>query len=126
NKMCGSGMRAVMYGADHIAAGSADFVMAGGLESMTNAPYLLPKARAGYRLGRGEILDHMLYDGLQSPFDGKLMGAFADATAAKYGFSRAEQDTFAAESVRRALGAIDSGAFADEIVPVRLKSRNTE
>jgi len=126
NKMCGSGMKSIMIACDQIRAGDAQISVAGGLESMSNAPYLLPKARAGYRLGHGEILDHMLYDGLQSPFDGKLMGAFADATAAKYGFSRAEQDAFAAESVRRALGAIDSGAFADEIVPVRIKSRNTE
>ena len=126
NKMCGSGMRAVMYGADHIAAGSADFVMAGGLESMTNAPYLLPKARAGYRMGHGEVLDHMFYDGLQSPWDGKLMGCFADATAAKYGFSRADQDAFAAESVRRALAAVESGAFDAEIAPVRIADRKGE
>jgi acetyl-CoA C-acetyltransferase len=126
NKMCGSGMRAVMYAADHIAAGSADFVLAGGLESMTNAPYLLPKARAGYRMGHGEILDHMFYDGLQSPWDGKLMGCFADATAARYGFTRGEQDAFAAESVRRAVGAVDSGAFADEIAPVVVKDRKGE
>jgi acetyl-CoA C-acetyltransferase len=124
--MCGSGMRAVMYGADQIAAGSADFVLAGGLESMTNAPYLLPKARAGYRMGHGEILDHMFYDGLQSPWDGKLMGCFADATAAKYGFTRAEQDAFAAESVRRALAAVDSGAFDAEIAPVRIADRRGE
>jgi acetyl-CoA C-acetyltransferase len=126
NKMCGSGMRAVMYGADHIAAGSADFVLAGGLESMTNAPYLLPKARAGYRMGHGEILDHMFYDGLQSPWDGKLMGCFADATAARYAFSRADQDAFAAESVRRALAAVESGAFADEITAVNVKDRKGE
>jgi len=126
NKMCGSGMRAVMYGADHIAAGSADFVVAGGLESMTNAPYLLPKARAGYRMGHGEVLDHMFYDGLQSPWDGKLMGCFADSTAAKYAFTRAEQDAFAAESVRRALAAVDSGAFKDEIAPVTIKDRKGE
>ena len=126
NKMCGSGMRAVMYGADHIAAGSADFVLAGGLESMTNAPYLLPKARAGYRMGHGEILDHMFYDGLQSPWDGKLMGCFADATAAKYTFTRADQDAFAAESVRRAVAAVESGAFAAEIAPVRIKDRKGE
>jgi acetyl-CoA C-acetyltransferase len=126
NKMCGSGMRAVMYGADHIAAGSADFVLAGGLESMTNAPYLLPKARAGYRLGHGELLDHMFYDGLQSPWDGKLMGCFADATAARYGFTRAEQDAFAAESVRRALAAVESGAFAGEIAAVTVKDRKGE
>jgi acetyl-CoA C-acetyltransferase len=126
NKMCGSGMRAVMYGADHIAAGSADFVLAGGLESMTNAPYLLPKARAGYRMGHGEVLDHMFYDGLQSPWDGKLMGSFADATAARYGFTRADQDAFAAESVRRAVAAVESGAFADEIAAVAVKDRKGE
>jgi acetyl-CoA C-acetyltransferase len=126
NKMCGSGMRAVMIGADQIAAGGADFVMAGGLESMTNAPYLLPKARAGYRMGHGEIFDHMFYDGLQSPWDGKLMGCFADATAAKYGFGRPEQDAFAAESVRRAIAASESGAFADEITPVTVKDRKGE
>ena len=126
NKMCGSGMRAVMYGADHIGAGSADFVLAGGLESMTNAPYLLPKARAGYRMGHGEILDHMFYDGLQSPWDGKLMGCFADSTAAKYGFSRADQDAFAAESVRRALAAVESGAFESEIAPVKITDRKGE
>ncbi len=126
NKMCGSGMRAVMYGSDHIAAGSADFVLAGGLESMTNAPYLLPKARAGYRMGHGEILDHMFYDGLQSPWDGKLMGCFADATAARYGFTRADQDAFAAESVRRALAAVESGVFAGEIAAVTVKDRKGE
>ena len=126
NKMCGSGMRAVMYGADHIAAGSADFVLAGGLESMTNAPYLLPKARAGYRMGHGEVLDHMFYDGLQSPWDGKLMGCFADATASRYGFSRADQDAFAAESVRRALAAVESGVFAGEIAAVTVKDRKGE
>jgi acetyl-CoA C-acetyltransferase len=126
NKMCGSGMRAVMYGADHIAAGSADFVLAGGLESMTNAPYLLAKARAGYRMGHGEILDHMFYDGLQSPWDGKLMGCFADATAARYAFTRAEQDAFASESVRRAVSAVESGAFADEICAVTIKDRKGE
>ncbi len=126
NKMCGSGMRAVMYGADQIAAGSADFVMAGGLESMTNAPYLLPKARAGFRMGHGEILDHMFYDGLQSPWDGKLMGCFADATAARYGFTRADQDAFAAESVRRAVAAVESGAFEAEITPVKIVDRKGE
>ncbi len=115
-----------MYGADHIAAGSADFVLAGGLESMTNAPYLLLKARAGYRMGHGEILDHMFYDGLQSPWDGKLMGCFADATAAKYGFSRADQDAFAAESVRRAIAAVESGAFEAEIAAVKIADRKGE
>jgi acetyl-CoA C-acetyltransferase len=126
NKMCGSGMKAVMMAADQLASGGAEFVLAGGMESMTNAPYLLPKARAGYRMGHGEILDHMFYDGLQSPWDGKLMGCFADATAAKYGFSRAEQDAFAAESVRRALAAVESGAFESEIAAVTITDRKGE
>ncbi len=126
NKMCGSGMKAVMIAADQLAAGGAEFVLAGGMESMTNAPYLLPKARAGYRMGHGEILDHMFHDGLQSPWDGKLMGCFADATAAKYGFSRAEQDAFAAESVRRALAAVESGAFESEIAAVTITDRKGE
>jgi acetyl-CoA C-acetyltransferase len=123
NKMCGSGMKALMLGAEQIAAGSARLVVAGGLESMSNAPYLLPKARAGYRMGHGEILDHMFYDGLQSPWDGKLMGCFADATAAKYGFTRAEQDAYAAESVRRAVRALEAGEFDAEVAPLEVKSR---
>ena len=126
NKMCGSGMKAVMLAADQIAAGGAQFILAGGMESMTCAPYLLPKARSGYRMGHGEILDHMFYDGLQSPWDGKLMGCFADATAAKYGFSRADQDAFAAESVRRALAAVESKAFEAEIAPVTVADRKGE
>jgi len=126
NKMCGSGMKAVMLAADQIASGGAQLILAGGMESMTGAPYLLPKARAGYRMGHGEVLDHMFYDGLQSPWDGKLMGCFADATAAKYGFSRADQDAFAAESVRRALAAITSKAFEAEIAPVTIADRKGE
>ena len=126
NKMCGSGMKAVMLAADQIAAGHAGLILAGGMESMTLAPYLLPKARSGYRMGHGEIIDHMFYDGLQSPWDGKLMGCFADATAAKYGFSRADQDAFAAESVRRAVAAVESGAFGDEVAPVRIADRKGE
>jgi acetyl-CoA C-acetyltransferase len=126
NKMCGSGLKAVMMAADQIRAGNADVVLAGGLESMTNAPYLLPKARGGYRMGHGEVLDHMFYDGLQSPFDGKLMGCFADATASKYRFSREEQDAFAAESVRRAVRAVESGEFDLEVTPVTVKSRKGE
>jgi acetyl-CoA C-acetyltransferase len=123
NKMCGSGMKAIMMAADQIRSGDVELIVAGGLESMTNAPYLLPKARAGYRMGHGEILDHMFTDGLQSPWDGKLMGAFADATAAKYGFTRAEQDAFAAESVRRAVQAMDAGDFDAEISPVTVHGR---
>jgi acetyl-CoA C-acetyltransferase len=126
NKMCGSGLKAVMMATDQIRAGSAEIVLAGGLESMTNAPYLLPKARGGYRMGHGEVLDHMFYDGLQSPFDGKLMGCFADATASKYRFSREAQDAFASESVRRALRAVDSGEFDAEITPVTVKGRKGE
>lgn len=123
NKMCGSGLKAVMLAADQIRTGDIDIALAGGFESMTNAPYLLPKARSGYRMGHGEVLDHMFYDGLQSPFDGQLMGTFAEATAKKYGFTRAEQDAFAAESVRRALRACESGDFDAEITPVTVKGR---
>ncbi len=123
NKVCGSGMKGAMLGCDAIRAGSARIVVAGGFESMSNAPYLLPKARQGYRMGHGEILDHMFYDGLQNPYDGQMMGYFADATASKYRFTRADQDEFAAESVRRAQAACNGGAFAAEIAPVTLKGR---
>jgi acetyl-CoA C-acetyltransferase len=126
NKMCGSAMRAVMAGADQILAGSANLVVAGGIESMTNAPYLLPKARAGFRMGHQEVIDHMFFDGLQSPWDGKLMGCFADNTAEKYGFTRQMQDDFAAESVRRSLAAINGGQFVAEIAPVTAKNRKGE
>ncbi len=125
NKMCGSGLKAVMMAADQIRAGGAQIVLAGGFESMSRAPYLLPKARTGYRMGHGEIIDHMFFDGLQSPFDSKLMGCFADATAARYGFTREQQDAFAAESVRRA-GRAQAEAFEAEIVPVTVKDRKTE
>ncbi len=126
NKMCGSAMRAIMLGCDQILAGSAGVVVAGGIESMTNAPYLLPKARAGYRMGHQEVLDHMFCDGLQSPWDGQLMGCFAEATSERYGFSRKAQDDFAAESVRRSLTAINQGDFAAEIAAVTAKSRKGE
>lgn len=125
NKMCGSGLKAVMMAADQIRAGGAEIVLAGGFESMTRAPYLLPKARAGYRMGHGEIIDHMFFDGLQSPFDSKLMGCFADATAARYGLTREQQDAFAAESVRRAVRA-QAEAFEAEIVSVTVKDRKAE
>jgi acetyl-CoA C-acetyltransferase len=123
NKMCGSGLKAVMLAADQLRNGDVQIALAGGLESMTNAPYLLPKARSGYRMGHGELLDHMFYDGLQSPFDGKLMGCFAEDTARKLSFTRAEQDAFAAESVSRALRAIERGDFDDELTPVTVKGR---
>ncbi|MDB6084339.1 MAG: acetyl-CoA acetyltransferase [Gammaproteobacteria bacterium] len=126
NKMCGSAMRAVMLGADQILAGSADVVVAGGLESMTNAPYLLPKARGGYRMGHQEVIDHMFFDGLQSPWDGQLMGCFAEATSGKYDFSRQAQDDFATESVRRAKSAIADGRFDAEVAPVSVKTRKGE
>jgi len=126
NKMCGSALKAVMMAADQIKAGSAEIIVAGGLESMTNAPYMLPKARSGYRMGHGEILDHMLYDGPQSPFDGKSMGCFGDTTAAKYKFTREMQDAFAAESVRRALRALEAGDFDAEVAPVTVKGRKGE
>ena len=126
NKMCGSGMKAIMMAADQIRTGDVAIAVAGGLESMSNAPYLLPKARAGLRMGHAEMLDHMFYDGLQSPFDGQLMGVFAENTAQKYGFSRGDQDAFATESTQRALKAIASGAFAAEITPVTVKGRKGE
>ena len=126
NKVCGSGMRALMLAADTIRAGSARIMLAGGMESMTNAPYLLPKARGGYRMGHGQVLDHMFFDGLQNPYDGEMMGHFAEATASKYAFSRAAQDTFASESVRRALAACEGGAFTAEIAPLTVKGRKSE
>ncbi len=123
NKVCGSGMKAVMMGADALAVGQAEIVVAGGMESMTNAPYMLTKARAGYRLGHGELLDHMFLDGLQNAYDGQLMGNFAEATAEKYHFSREQQDEFAIASLKKASAAIAAGHFKREIVPVTVKSR---
>ena len=126
NKVCGSGMKATMLGHDLIRAGSADVVLAGGMESMSNSPYLLPKARAGLRMGHQQILDHMFLDGLQNPYDDQMMGFFAEQTVDKYQFTRDAQDDFAIESVSRALTASDSGAFAAEIVPVLVRSRRSE
>lgn len=126
NKVCGSALKSMMLACDQLKAGSATAMIAGGFESMTNAPYLLPKARAGYRMGHGEILDHMFFDGLQNPYDGKMMGAFAEATAAKYGFTREQQDAFTTETVRRAQAAVANGAFKAEIVPVSVKTRKGE
>ncbi len=123
NKMCGSGMETIMLGHDLIMAGSASIVVAGGLESMTNAPYLLPKSRRGYRMGHQEVLDHMFYDGLQDPWDGNMMGHYAEQTATKYGFTREEQDAFAIESGTRAKSAVANGVFADEIAPVTMSGR---
>ncbi|NNF50823.1 MAG: acetyl-CoA C-acyltransferase [Gammaproteobacteria bacterium] len=126
NKVCGSGMKATMLAHDLLVAGSASVIVAGGMESMSNAPYLLPKARGGYRMGHQQVLDHMFFDGLQNPYDGHMMGHFAEATADKYGFSREEQDKYSAESVRRALAAVKTGAFNNEITPVTVKSRKGE
>jgi acetyl-CoA C-acetyltransferase len=126
NKMCGSGMMTIMLGHDQLVAGSAAVVVAGGLESMTNAPYLLPKSRSGYRMGHQEVLDHMFYDGLQDPWKGQMMGHYAEETARKYGFSREEQDAFAIESVTRAQAAVADGTFEAEIAPVTIKTRKGE
>jgi len=127
NKMCGSAMKAVMLGFDGIKAGSVDVVVAGGMESMTNAPYLIPKAREGLRLGHGEMVDHMFYDGLEDAFDsGKLMGAFAEDCAEKYQFTREQQDAYAIESLTRAQIAIKEGKFKNEIAPVVIHTRRGE
>ncbi|MEM7282357.1 MAG: acetyl-CoA C-acetyltransferase, partial [Pseudomonadota bacterium] len=112
NKMCGSGMKTVQIGHDLLRAGSAKIILAGGLESMSNAPYLLPKARAGYRMGHQQVVDHMFFDGLQNVADGNMMGLFGEQTSQKYGFTREAQDSFAIESVNRALRAIESGVFS--------------
>ena len=125
NKMCGSGMKAAMLGHDLIVSGSAEITVTGGLESMSRAPYLLQKARSGYRLGNSEILDHMFVDGLEDAYQpGKLMGHFAEDCAQRYNFSREDQDGFAIESLTRATEAIENGAFRREIVPVSVTKRN--
>jgi acetyl-CoA C-acetyltransferase len=127
NKMCGSGMKAAMFAHDLLRAGGNRIMLAGGLESMSNAPYLLTSARAGLRMGHGQVMDHMFLDGLEDAYDkGKLMGVFAENTADKYGFTREQQDEFAITSLRRAQAAIESGAFADEITPVAIKTRKGE
>jgi len=127
NKMCGSGMKAAMLAHDLLAAGTNDVMVAGGMESMTNAPYLLAKARGGYRLGHGQLLDHMFYDGLEDAYEkGRLMGSFAEDCAAKYAFTRAEQDKFAVASLERAQGANKNGSFAWEITPMAIKAGKDE
>jgi acetyl-CoA C-acetyltransferase len=123
NKMCGSGMKASMLANDLLLAGSNEIMVAGGMESMTNAPYLLPKARAGYRMGHQQVIDHMFLDGLEDAYDkGRLMGSFAEDCAAKYSFTRAEQDAFAVKSLERAQKANNEGWFAWETAPVALKA----
>jgi acetyl-CoA C-acetyltransferase len=127
NKMCGSGMKAAMLAHDLLAAGSMDVVVAGGMESMTNAPYLLPKARTGYRMGHQQVLDHMFYDGLEDAYDkGRLMGSFAEDCAQKYAFTREAQDSFAIASLERAQKANKEGWFAWEITPLAIKAGKEE
>ncbi len=127
NKVCGSGMKTVMLGADLISAGSADIVVAGGMESMTNAPYLLEKARGGYRMGHGKIYDHMFLDGLEDAYDkGRAMGTFAEETADQYQFTRQQQDEFALRSLSRSLKATEAGSFAKELVNVAELDRDEQ
>ncbi len=127
NKMCGSGMKAVMVAHDLIKAGSANIVLAGGMESMSNAPYLITKARTGYRLGHGEIKDHMMLDGLEDAYEkGKPMGYFAELTAKQYGFSREQQDAYAIRSMTLALEAIQKGYFNHEITPITIKTKKED
>ncbi|MFG1429836.1 acetyl-CoA C-acyltransferase [Xanthobacter sp. V2C-8] len=127
NKMCGSGMKAAMFAHDLLTAGSAGVVVAGGMESMTNAPYLLDRARAGYRMGHGRVLDHMFLDGLEDAYDkGRLMGTFAEDCAQEYQFTREAQDAFAIASLTKAQKAITDGSFAAEIVPVTVKAGKAE
>ena len=123
NKVCGSGLKAVMLAHDLIKAGSATSIVAGGMESMSNAPYLLPKARSGYRMGHGQVLDHMMLDGLENAYDGKAMGCFAQSTADEQNISRGDMDEFALSSLSKAHEAINSGGFSDEIVEVTIKTR---
>ncbi len=123
NKVCGSGMKAIMLGHDLIKAGSAHVVVAGGMESMTNAPHMIPNSRTGNRYGSFQSVDHMAWDGLTNPYDGQSMGVFAESTADKHAFTREEQDAFAIESVTRAKAAQSSGAFDAEIVPVKVSTR---
>ena len=125
-KMCGSGMKATMLVHDMLLAGSCNVGLAGGMESMSNAPYVLTRARGGYRLGHGQAFDHMFLDGLEDAYEGKLMGYFADLAAAEFGIARERQDAYAAESVRRAQHAVASGAFREEIVPVAIPGRQGE
>ena len=125
NKACGSAMKTIQIGHDQILAGSSEIVVAGGMENMSLAPYLLPKARSGYRMGHGQTLDHMFYDGLQNPDDGLMMGVFGERCAEKFDFTREQQDAFATASIERALKAMES-QFADEITPVTVISRRGE
>src|SRR5688572_26495386 len=127
NKMCGSGMKAAMFAHDLLLAGSSDVIVAGGMESMTNAPYLLPKARGGLRMGHGQVIDHMFYDGLEDAYEkGRLMGSFAEDCAQSFHFSRQAQDEFAVTSLKRAQAANKDGSFAWEITPIAIKAGKDE
>ncbi len=126
NKVCGSGMKAAIQAHDALLAGSIDVAVAGGMESMSNAPYILPKARSGMRMGHGQVLDHMMLDGLENAYDGISMGCFAQKTADETGFTREQMDEFAIRSLDRANAAIHSGAFKNEITPVTVKTRRSE
>ncbi len=126
NKMCGSGLQAVMLAHDALTAGTYQVMLAGGMESMSNAPYLLPKARDGYRMGHGKLLDHMMYDGLEDVYQHQAMGVYAEATAEKYGFNREQQDEFALRSLQRAVQASNDGSFTNEIAAVTVKTRNND
>jgi acetyl-CoA C-acetyltransferase len=123
SKVCGSGMKAIMIGADQVALGRADVVVTGGMESMSNAPYLLPNARGGYRLGHGEVKDHMFLDGLEDAYEHRLMGTYAEDAAKHYQFTRAEQDAYATESLNRAKRATEDGSFKDEIIAAKIQTR---
>jgi acetyl-CoA C-acetyltransferase len=126
SKVCGSGMKALMIAADQLSAGHAGVLVAGGMESMSNAPYLLPKARGGYRLGHGEIKDHMFLDGLEDAYEHRLMGTYAEDSAREYQFTRGDQDAFAIESLQRAKRAQSDGSFASEIVGVKVSGKGGE
>lgn len=126
NKVCGSGMKSIMLAHDLLVAGTNKVMVAGGMESMSNAPHMLPKARSGYRFGHGQLLDHMAFDGLEDAYEGEAMGVYAETCADKYSFSRESQDDYAITSLKRAQAAIESGAFTEEIVPVSYSSRGKE
>ena len=126
NKMCGSGMKAVMLAHDQILAGSADIMVAGGMENMSQSPYILPKARAGMRMGHGQVIDHMFFDGLEDAYEGGLMGTYAQKSADAYNVTRESMDDFAIGSLEKAISAIEKGEFAEEIAPVTIQSRKGE
>ena len=123
NKMCGSGMKAVMLAHDQILAGSATVMVAGGMENMSQSPYILPKARSGMRMGHGQVIDHMFFDGLEDAYEGGLMGSFAQKSADDYNITREAMDDFAIGSLEKAISAIEKGEFQEEIAPVTIKSR---